>query len=81
MLNYNVLYHFYADHTQIDFKLYSKDQCASKLNTNLNAVQTWMFRIKLNLIKDKTNIMVVGNPLQMRNIDLSSNFELDQTEK
>ena len=30
--------------------------------------------------KDKTYIMVVGYPLQMRNIDLPSNLKLDQTD-
>ena len=52
----------------------------SKLNTVLNAVQTWMFKRKLNLNKNKTNIMVVGNPLQTRNIDLLSNSKLDHTD-
>ena len=39
-----------------------------------------MFKGKLNLNKDKTIIMVVGNPLQLRNIDLLSNLKLDQTD-
>ena len=69
-----------ADDTQICFKLDSKDQCVSKLNNVLNAVQSWMFKIKLNLNKDKTNLMVVGNPLQLWNIDLPSNLKLDQTD-
>ena len=47
---YNVTYHFYADDTQIYFKLDSKDQCISKLNNVLNAVQTWMFKRKLKLV-------------------------------
>ena len=34
----------------------------------------------MNLNKDKTNIMVVGNPLQKRNIDLPSSLKLDQTD-
>ena len=29
---------------------------------------------------DKANIMVVGNPIQMRNIDLSLNLKLDLTD-
>ena len=77
---YNVTYHFYADDTQIYFKLDSKDQSISKLNSVLNAVQTWMFKRKLKLNKDKTNIMVVGNPLQLRNIDFPSILKLDQTD-
>ena len=28
--------------------------------------------------KDKTNIMVVGNPLKLKNIDLPSSLKLDQ---
>ena len=79
MLNYNVLYHFYADHTQIDFKLYSKDQCASKLSTVLNAKQSWLFKIKFKLNKDKANIMVVGTPLQVRHFYPPSNLKLDQS--
>ena len=75
---YKVIYHFYADDTQINFKLDRKDQCNSILNSILNAVQTWLFKIKLNLNKDKTNIMVVGNPLQLRNIEFPSNLKLDQ---
>ena len=51
-----------------------------KLNTVLNAVQTWMFKRKLKLNKDKTNIMFVGNPLKMRNIDLPSNLKLNHTD-
>ena len=81
MLNYyNVTYHFYADDTQIYFKLDSKDQCISKLNSVLNAVQTWRFKRKLKLNKDKTNIMVVGNPLQLRNINFPSILKLDKTD-
>ena len=56
----------------------SKDQCVSKLNTVLSAVQTWMFKRKLKLIKDRTNLTVVGNYLQLTNIDLPSSLKLDQ---
>ena len=45
-----------------------------KLNSVFNAVQTWMFKRKHKLKKDKTNIMVVGIPLQLRKIDISSNL-------
>ena len=41
---YNVSYHFIDDDTQIYFKLDSKDQCVSKLNTDLNAVKTWILK-------------------------------------
>ena len=37
---YNVSYHFYTDDTQISFNIDIKDQCFSKLNTVLSAVQT-----------------------------------------
>ena len=77
---YNVSYHLYADDTQFYFKIDSKDQCFSKLNLVLIAVPTWMFKIKLKLNKDETNIMVVSYPLQTRNIDLPSNLKLDQTD-
>ena len=81
MLNYlNVLHHFYADYTQIYFKINYEDQCFSKLNTVLNAVQTSMFERKLKLNKVKTNIIVVVYPLQMRNINLPSNLKLDQSD-
>ena len=43
-------------------------------------VQTWMFKRKLKLNKDKTNIMVVGDLLQMRNIYLPSNLKPDQSD-
>ena len=39
-----------------------------------------MFERKLKLNKDKTNIIVFGNLLQMRNIDLPSNLKPDQTD-
>ena len=39
-----------------------------------------MFKRKLKLNKDKTNIMVIGNPLQLRNIDFPSILKLDQTD-
>ena len=77
---YNITYHFYSDDTQIYFELDSKDQCISKLNTVLTAVQTWMFKRKLKLNKHKTNIMVVGNPYQSRDIDFLSILKLDQTD-
>ena len=48
---YKVPYHFYADDTQICFKLESEDECVSKLNTALNAVQTGMLKRKMKLIK------------------------------
>ena len=56
--SYNVSYNFYADDMQIYFKIDSKDQSSSKLNTVINAVQTCMFKRKLKSSKDKTNIMV-----------------------
>ena len=77
---YNVSYHFYADDTQTYFKIEGKDQCFSKLNTVLNAVLTCMFKRKLKLNNVKTNIMVVGNPVQMRNIDFPCTLKLDQTD-
>ena len=39
-----------------------------------------MFERKLNLNKDKTNIMAVANPLQLKNIDLPSNLKQDKTD-
>ena len=77
---YNISYHFYADDTQIYFKAGSEEQCVSKLNTVLNAVHTWMFKRKLMLNTDKTKIIVVDNPLQLRNIDLPPNIKLDHTD-
>ena len=77
---YNVSYHFYADDIQIYFKIDSKDLCVSKLNTVFNAAKTWIFNRELKLNKDKTNKNAVGNPLQLRNIDLPSNLKLDQTD-
>ena len=74
------IYHIYADDAKIYFKLESKDQSVSKLNTVLDAVQTWMFKRKLKLNKEKNNIIVVGNPLQKRNIDLPLNLKLDRTD-
>ena len=50
---YNVSHRFYAGDTQIIFKLDSKDQRVSKLNTVLNSVQTSMFKRKLKLKKEK----------------------------
>ena len=77
MLNYyNVSYNFYANDKQTFFKIDSKYQFVSKLNTVFNAVQTWMLKRKLKLNKDKTNIMVVGKPLQKRNIYLPSKSKL-----
>ena len=37
-----------------------------------------MFKIKQKLNKDKTKIMVAGNPFQIRNIDLPSSLKLYQ---
>ena len=73
---YNVSDHFYADDTQIYFKINSKDQGFSKLKTVLNIVQTFMIKRKLNFDKDKTNIIVVTCLLQMKNIDLPSNLRM-----
>ena len=39
-----------------------------------------MFKIKLKLNKDKTNLMVVCNPLQKRNIDIPLNLKLNETD-
>ena len=77
---YNVSCHSYADDTHIYFNLGSKDQCVSKLNTVLNAVQTWMFKRKVNLINDKTNMVVVGNSLRIRNSDFTLNLKTDQSD-
>ena len=44
---------------------------------NAAHVQTWIVRRKLKLDKDKTNINVVGNTLQMRKNDLPSNIKID----
>ena len=77
---YSLSYNFYAHDTQIYFKLDSEDQRASKFNSVLNTVLTWMFERKLKLKKEKTNIMVVGNRLEMRNIYLSLNLKLNRTD-
>ena len=37
-----------------------------------------MNKRQLKLNKDKNKIMVVGNPLQIRKIDLPSNLKMDQ---
>ena len=39
-----------------------------------------MLKRKLKLEKDKTNVIVVGKPLQMKNIDLPSNLKLILTD-
>ena len=39
-----------------------------------------MFKRMLKLNKDKTNIILVVNPFQLRNIDLPSKFKLDQSD-
>ena len=73
MLNYyNVSFHFFGNDAQMYFKTDSKHQCFSKLNTVLNYVQTLIFKRKLKMNKDKTNIM--------RNIDLLSKLKLDETD-
>ena len=77
---YDVSYHFYADDTQIYFKCDSKDQCISKINTVVHAVQSWMNKRKLKLNKDKTNIMLVGNVQKLRNLDFPSVLLLDRTD-
>ena len=77
LLNYcNVSDPFFADDTQIYFKLDSEAQCVLKGNTILNAVQTWMFIRKLKSNKVKTIIMVAGYHLQIRNIDSPSSSDL-----
>ena len=78
--NYSVSYNVYADDTKIYFKLGSKEQCVSKLITVLNDIQTWMFKRKLKFIKDKTSIIIVGYPLQTKNIDLPSSLKLEQSD-
>ena len=35
---------------------------------------------KFKLNKDKTSIVVVDNPLQIRNLDYPSNFKLDDSD-
>ena len=41
--------------------LTEKDQCVSKLNTGLNAVQTWMLKRKLRLNEDNTIVIRSGS--------------------
>ena len=62
------------------FKLDSRDQCISKLNTFLNAVQTQMLKRKLMLNNNKTNIIILSNPLKLRNIDFPSILKLNQSD-
>ena len=76
LICYNVSCHFYADNTPIYFRLDSEDQYVSKLIAVLNAVQKWIFQRKFKLYKDKTNKIVIGSPLQIRNLDLSSILKL-----
>ena len=71
VLNYYTLsYNFYADDTQMYFKLNCKFKCDSKLDCVSNAVQTCVFENEFKLGIGETNIMVVGNPLQKRNYDM-----------
>ena len=71
---YNVSYHFRADNAQIYFKLDRKDHCVYKLNTVLNDVRRWLSKRKFKFIKDKTNILVVGNSQQIIKIDIPLNL-------
>ena len=74
---YDTSYHIHGGDRQIYFRLDSKGQCVSNLNTNLNAVQTWIFRRKLTKNKDKTSIMIFGNPIPIRKNDFPWTWKLN----
>ena len=43
-------------------------------------MQRWMSTRNWKLSRDKTNIKVVHNPLQIRNIDVPSNLKLEDSD-
>ena len=74
-------YHFYADDSQIWTSLNPSDienqiQAVLKLEQGVKEIGKWMFSNKLQLNKEKTELMIIGTKQQRQKMKLSS-IELD----
>ena len=74
-------YHFYADDSQIWTSLNPSDienqiQAVFKLEQGMKEIGKWMFSNKLQLNKEKTELMIIGTKQQRQKMILSS-IQLD----
>ena len=67
---YNVSYILYVDDTRTQIKPDSKNHCVSNLSLLINVAQTWMSSRNFKFKKEKTKLMMVGRPVQIRNLDV-----------
>ena len=61
--------HFYADDTQIYVAISNIESTTLHINSVLNAVKNWMDSKNLKLNMDKTDIIIVGSDVKLRNFN------------
>ena len=61
--NFNVIHHLYADDTQIYLALDHRnfDSSLAEMTECLTCVQNWMATVKLKLIPEKTEFIIIGD--------------------
>ena len=59
--HYDILYHIYADDTQLycSFALDSPDEVLSKISACISDIRTWMIKNKLKINDDKTEFLLI----------------------
>ena len=78
--NLGVSFHFYADDTQIYFKITDIREDKIKIDRVIQNVKNWMTGKKLKLNSDKTEIMIVGSSSQLNRLECTEYLTLDNSE-
>ena len=68
----NVAYHFYADDTQIYFRISNKQDSISKLENISVRISEWMTQRRLKLNMGKTDIILIGSDARLSSLDFGS---------
>ena len=71
----DVSYHFYADDTQIYFRISNKQDSISKLQNISSKISEWMNQRKLKLNMGKTDMMLIGSDSKLSNLNFGCNID------
>ena len=70
--------HFYADDTQIYFKITGRNHDEIKINRLMTEIRTWMTNQKLNA--DKTEMNIIGTKSKIDELGFFSRLKVDESQ-
>ena len=80
LLGFGVSCHFYADDTQIYIAISDIETTLLQINIVLNAVKQWMESKRLKLNMDKTEIIIIGSKMKLKDFEGISSLKLFDTD-